>query len=77
MSKTIKIVCYTQDYGQGRIVATYDNGLPCEEIQKNSFDTITDALAWISRIVEEEHVRNVNVNPVMRDIVNNISDLPF
>ncbi len=59
MSKKINIACYTQDYGQGRIVATYDNGLPCEAIQRNSFDTLADALAWISRIVAEE----TEINP--------------
>ncbi len=78
MSKKIKVEDYGEFYGPGRVYAKYDNGNPQEEPKDNSFDTITDALAWLTRIVEAETTeRNTHVAQPFRDIVNNISELPF
>ncbi len=78
MSKKIKVEDYGEFYGPGRVYAKYDNGNPHEEPKDNSFDTITDALAWLMRIVAEEALeRNAHVKQPFRTIVNNISDLPF
>ncbi len=81
MYKDINIRDYGNDYGMGRVVAIYDNGIPSDDVQKNSFNTIADALAWISRIIMDEKtdcsIRNAQVSQPFRTIVNNISDLPF
>ncbi len=51
MYKNIHIRDYGKDYGMGRVAVTYDNGLPDDPVVKHSFDTMPDALAWISRII--------------------------
>ncbi len=75
MWKKINIVDYGESYGPGRVSAKYDHGKPDEEFLSKSFDTLEDALAWVSRIAAEDGTTtptaNAHVAEPFREILNN------